>query len=726
MGFFYAIEQLKQNKIMAVSLEGKTIQEVDKVDILELEERIGKFRQGLIDEEKFKLYRLTRGVYGQRQLGVQMFRIKLPYGSLTAEQLVRIADVSDKYATGNLHITTRQDIQLHYVKLDDSPAVWTELAEKNVTAREACGNTVRNVTASAEAGIDPNELFDVSPYAHAVAHYFMRNPICQEMGRKIKPAFSSSEKDTALTFMHDFGFIPVLKGDIRGFKVVIGGGLGAQALTAVTAYDFLHEDQLIPFMEAALRVFDRYGEREKRHKARMKFLIKSMGAEHFLQLVDQERGALSFDDYKINTEEVTDVQPVAHFTPEITVAKNLDKYQLWQKTNTFEQKQQGFHGVYIKVYLGDLSSEKARYLARIVKKYAADDLRMTINQNILLKYVHTDHLAELFTILDGYGFAEPGYDSIADITACPGTDTCNLGVTNSTGLAGELEQMIRDEYPELLEENHIKIKISGCMNACGQHMIANIGFHGSSIKKDSLVIPAMQVVVGGGVDPTGKSYIADKVIKVPTKRSLDVVRTILDHYATEGHEGEYFNAYYERVGGRKFFYTLLKPHADTSEPTEDILMDWGQDHHYKQEIGVGECAGVILDVIGTIVNDANEKLEKALAELKKGAYSDAIYYGYTSFVIGAKAFLLSHDIKCNTQSKIISDFQEQIVATDKIDLAYDFKSMVLSINSNEPNKEFAEVYVTEAKRFLEKVVTARNAQLEASDDKEVVSSYYKA
>ncbi len=711
---------------MAVALEGRTIKEADKIDIVELEERIGKFREGLIDEEKFKLYRLTRGVYGQRQLGVQMFRIKLPYGSLTAEQLVRIADVSDKYATGNLHITTRQDIQLHYVKLDDSPSVWTELAEKNITAREACGNTVRNVTASAEAGIDPDEPFDVSPYAHAVAHYFMRNPICQEMGRKIKPAFSSSHKDTALTFMHDFGFIPVENGGVRGFKVVIGGGLGAQALTAVTAYQFLHEDQLIPFMEAALRVFDRYGEREKRHKARMKFLIKSMGAQHFLELVDLERGALSFDAYKIETAEVTNVQPVDHFTPEITTAKNDDKYQLWSKTNTFEQKQKGYYGVYLKIYLGDLSSEKARYLARIVKKYAADDIRMTINQNILLKYIHADHLPELFTILDGYGFAEPGYDSIADITACPGTDTCNLGVTNSTGLSGELEQMLRDEYPELLEENHIKIKISGCMNACGQHMIANIGFHGSSIKKNALVIPAMQVVVGGGVDPTGKSYIADKIIKVPTKRSLDVVRTILDHYASEGHEGEYFNAFYERLGGRKYFYSLLKSLADTTEPSEEILMDWGQDHHYKQEIGVGECAGVILDVIGTIVNDANEKLEKAFSELDKRSYPDAIYYGYTTFVIGAKAMLLSQDIKCNTQSKIISDFQEQIVATDKINLGYDFQAMVLSINSNEPDQGFAEVYVAEAKKFLAKVIEFRNTQLESSGDMEVVSSYYKA
>ena len=404
-----------------------------------------------------------------------MFRIKIPFGSLTAEQLVRIADISDKYATGNLHITTRQDIQLHYVKLDDSPAVWTELAEKQITAREACGNTVRNVTASAEAGIDPQEPFDVSPYAHATAHYFMRNPICQEMGRKIKPAFSSSIHDNALTFMHDFGFIPLIMDGVKGFKVVVGGGLGAQALFAQTVFEFLPGDQIIPFIEAALRVFDRYGEREKRHKARLKFLIKKIGIDEFKTLIEAERKALKLQSYPIS-DLPNQANPVLYFEPNVTSVENFKKFKLWAATNTFEQKQNGFYGVYIKVFLGDLSSEKARYLSRIVKKYAADDIRLTINQNILLKYVHKDHLAELFTILDGYGFAEPGYDSIADITACPGTDTCNLGVTNSTGLSGVLEGMLRDEYPELISDKHIKIKISGCMNACGQHMIGNIGF----------------------------------------------------------------------------------------------------------------------------------------------------------------------------------------------------------------------------------------------------------
>ena len=709
---------------MSVKDETLTISAEDQKDILELQEKIKKFRNGQIDEERFRLYRLTRGVYGQRQLGVQMFRIKIPFGSLTAEQLVRIADVSDKFATGNLHITTRQDIQLHYVKLDDSPAVWTALAEKNITAREACGNTVRNVTASAEAGIDPMEPFDVSPYAHATAHYFMRNPICQEMGRKIKPAFSSSIYDNALTFMHDFGFIPMIQDGVEGFKVVVGGGLGAQALFAQTAYEFLPGNQIIPFMEASLRVFDRYGEREKRHKARLKFLIKKIGIDEFKNLVDQERAAIENKSFEV-PKLPDNAGPVAHFTPNVTEPKNAEKFNQWLKTNTFEQKQKGYHGVFIKVFLGDLSSDKARYLAKIVRKYAADDMRLTINQNILLKFVHTDHLVELFTILDGYGFAEPGYDSIADITACPGTDTCNLGVTNSTGLSGVLEAMLREEYPELISDKHIKIKISGCMNACGQHMIGNIGFSGSSIKKGDRVIPAMQVVIGGGVDPTGKPYIADKVIKIPTKRIPDSVRAILDHYQTNANEGEYFNHYYERIGGKKLFYTLLKPLAETENLSDTDLMDWGQDHLYKQAIGVGECAGVILDMVGTIINDAKEKLQNAKESVSAGHFADGIYYAYATFVVAAKAILLTEDIACNTHKKIISDFQEQIVDTGKIKLPYNYQEKALSINKQEPSESFAKNLLVEAEDFLNLVVNY-NEQSAGGTEKQVVESYYKA
>ena len=254
-------------------------------DILELERKIFAFKEGTIDEEKFRSLRLARGVYGQRQEGVQMVRIKIPYGKCTAQQLRRIAEVSDEYSNGNLHITTRQDIQIHYVSLDRTPELWATLEQDDITMREACGNTIRNITASPIAGIDPDEPFDVTPYAHAFFEYFLRNPICQDMGRKIKIAFSSSSKDDAIAFTHDLGYIPVIKDGKRGFKMLVGGGIGAQPRVADVLSEFIPVDEFIPFSEAVVRVFDQYGERNRRNKARMKFLIKEQGFDTFLKRV---------------------------------------------------------------------------------------------------------------------------------------------------------------------------------------------------------------------------------------------------------------------------------------------------------------------------------------------------------------------------------------------------------------------------------------------------------
>ncbi|NJO01649.1 MAG: nitrite/sulfite reductase, partial [Bacteroidia bacterium] len=463
-------------------------------DILELEKKIRLFRKGKIDEEKFRSLRLARGVYGQRQPGVQMVRIKIPFGRLSAGQLTRIADISDEYASRTLHATTRQDIQIHYVSLEKTPELWAKLEESQITLREACGNTVRNITASDKAGIDPHEPFDVSPYAYEMFRYFLRNPVCQEMGRKFKIAFSSSEQDSAFTFIHDIGLIPKIitenGTEKRGFKVVIGGGLGAIPYLAQVAYEFLEEDLIIPFTEAVLRVFDRYGERARRHKARFKFLLDDLGLEGVMDLVRQEWKALPNQHYALSGEVLPEAQPLPenYIYPEVII-QDEKKYQDWQRTNVFAQKQAGFYGVYVKVLLGNISSDTGRALAQIVKNHAADDIRVTVNQGYLLRFVREAALPSLFAQLNTLGLAEPGFDSTGDITACPGTDTCNLGISSSTGIARELEKVIKTEYPELIFDSQIKIKISGCPNACGQHGIATIGFHGSSLKNGKLVLP---------------------------------------------------------------------------------------------------------------------------------------------------------------------------------------------------------------------------------------------
>jgi len=706
-----------------------TIPKEDQRDILELENKIEQFQKGTIDEEKFKLYRLTRGVYGQRQVGVQMFRIKIPYGRISPHQIRIIADLSEKYASSNLHLTTRQDIQLHYVKLTDAPDVWKGLTSHGLTGREACGNTVRNLTTSPAAGIDPEEPFDVSPYAHAVAYYFLRNPICQEMGRKIKPAFSSSDQDSAFTYFSDFGFIPKVKNikgkETRGFKVVVGGGLGAQAIQAQTAYEFLEADKIIPFMEAGLRVFDQYGERQKRQKARLKFLIKSIGIDGFLKLIEEEKKALGHTSVEIDPDDYTYGKIPQYFTPTIKTPANKIKFALWKKTNTFQQKDKKYTGVYLRILLGDISSIQSKVLADIIEPYASDDIRITINQGLLLRHVHEDHLAELFTKLDAEGFAEPGYDSIADVTACPGTDTCNLAVTNSTGLTRAIEKMIQEEYQHLLEEDHIKIKISGCMNACGQHMAANIGFHGSSIKKNGLVIPAMQIVLAGGIDRDGKGWIADKIIKLPTKKILVAIKILLDDFDAHAEDDEYFNYYYQRRE-KKYFYTLLKHLAGLEQLTETEFFDWEQDHQYQQEIGVGECAGVMLDVVGTILQEAEERILLATRGLAESLLVDGNYHAYSAYVIAAKGLLLSEDISCNTQIGIINDFEDHFLQSGKFDYEGDFTKNVLALKQNNPTHDFSKEYIAKAGQFVQQTIAYRNNQIDKNQDKQVINNHYKA
>ncbi len=691
-------------------------------DIIELADKIELFHKGKIDEEKFRSLRLARGVYGQRQEGVQMIRIKLPYGKVLSNQLRRISDVSDEYSRGRLHITTRQDIQIHYVSLDRTPELWAQLERDDVTLREACGNTVRNVTASETAGIDINEPFDVSPYADALFKFFLRNPICQEMGRKFKVSFSASDDDTGLSYMHDLGFIAKIENDVRGFKVMLGGGLGSQPRHADEFYSFLPSNKIIPLMEGVLRIFDRYGERKSRAKARMKFLIKDIGLEAFKTLVEEEQNAIEFKSVNIDADAYSKTIPVQVETPKVEI-ENQYAFELWKSTNVIPQKQAGYVAIGIKVLLGDFYTDKARLLADLVENYAAGEVRLSLRQNILIPFVKEELVPFFYTELGKLDFVEAGYNKAIDITACPGTDTCNLGIASSTGIAVELERVIKNEYPQYLQNKDLVIKISGCMNACGQHMAANIGFHGSSIKRDGKVLPAMQIVLGGGVDPDGKGYIAEKVIKLPTKRIPDALRILLDEYEQEDH-GLYFNDFV-RQHGKRHFYDRLKELANTENLTDRDFVDWGNEGAYQRAIGVGECAGVSLDLVSIILQDAAEKLDLSGQAYQGAAIGDSIYHSYSAFVIGAKALLLHEDIRCNTHKGIIKDFQEHFVATGKIAVEGSFPDLVLQINQNEPSPAFATAYGRQAQEFVQRVFAYRQ-QHGGETDKLVIGNYYKA
>lgn len=678
-------------------------------DIIDLEKKIALFRDGKIDDERFRSLRLARGVYGQRQEGVQMIRIKLPFGKVTSQQLQRICKVSDEYSTGRLHITTRQDIQIHYVSLDRTPQLWAELEKDDVTLREACGNTVRNITASETAGIDPDEPFDVSPYAHAMFQFFLRNPVCQEMGRKFKIAFSSSDKDTALSYLHDLGFIPKIVNGERGFKVMLGGGLGSQPQHAELLSEFIPVNQIIPTTEGVLRIFDRYGERAKRLKARMKFLIKDLGKDEFLRLVEEEKKALSYKTVEIDTNafDVEIPTPLLE-VPKVTV-EDTNAFEAWKKSNVIPQKQAGYVAIGIKVHLGDFYTDKARALADLIKNYAANELRFSLRQNIIIRHVKEENLPFFYQELAKLDFVATGYDSIADITACPGTDTCNLGIASSTGIAAELERVLETEYPQYANNKEIAIKISGCMNACGQHNMAEIGFQGMSINSGKLVAPALQVLLGGGNLGNGEGRFSDKVIKIPSRRGPEALRLILNDFSANAN-GQSFLNYYDSKG-EKYFYEFLKPLADVTNLTEADFIDWGNADNYVKAVGVGECAGVVIDLVATLIFEAKEKLTFAQEAYEDEKWADAIYLAYASLVNGAKALLLAENEKTNHHAGIIDLFDKVFIESKKIELDSTFRDLVYQINKDEPSKAFAKKYIEQGVTFFEKIENYRDKDL---------------
>jgi len=675
-------------------------------DIIELEKKIRLFREGKLDEDKFRSLRLARGVYGMRQEGVQMVRIKLPYGKLTAQKLRRIAEVADEYSHKILHLTTRQDIQIHFVSLDRTPQLWAELEKDEITLREACGNTVRNITASPMAGVDAQEPFDVTPYAHAMFEYFLRNPVCQEMGRKIKIAFSATDADDALTFMHDFGFIPKVKvengKEVRGFKVLVGGGLGNQAHHAFTAYEFLPENQLMPFTEAGLRVFDRYGERDKRMAARLKFLIKNIGADEYMRLLHEEWKSLINQTYTVDTT----INTIEYTEPKLVEEPIADEdkahFELWKSTNVFAQKQEGYSSVGMKVLIGNIDTDQARKIAAVAEELTGDDFRVTIAQNLLFRFVPNQNIPALYNRFKALGLHDAGYESILDITSCPGTDTCNLGVASSMGVTKALENVLRNEYPQLIKQRNLLIKVSGCMNSCGQHVIANIGFQGMSTPVGKSLAPAFQVLLGGGKLGNGDGRFAEKSLKVFSKLAPQALVALLDDYATNSTEGESYNDYYDRQGA-KYFHPILTPFGDKNAATPDVLIDWDAETAYEKAVGVGECAGVMIDLVQTIFVEADEKLDDAELATSEGRLADAAYHIYSAFIQGAKALLVSIGARTNTQKAIIDTFDKEFVETGKVQLETSYADTALKLTQQVPDAAFIQQYIAEGRDFIKKV-----------------------
>ena len=648
-------------------------------EINEFEQQVSDYMNGKISEVKFQKIRLQLGVYAQRQEGVQMQRIKIPYGKLSSAQLRKLADVSDKYASGFFHLTTRQDAQLYYLDLETVPDMMRDLASAGITTREACGNTVRNVTASPITGASPTETFDVTPYAEAFKQFMLRNPICQNMGRKFKVCFESNpDIDNAGVRIHDLGFRARVRGEDgkRGFQVYVGGGLGASPSLGHLWTEFMPVEEMIPFSASVIRVFDRYGERKVRMKARMKFLVRKLGLEKFREVVEEERASLevdpSWNDYLGTIDrdhEVPERDGVELPEAPDWVLEDQD-FSQWKQKNVSPAGVEGYSIVNVRVLLGDVPSDTARALADIIDTCADGSIRITIQQNFVIRWVPDQALASLYAALRDAGVSAPGADTFEDVTACPGADTCRLGITSAKGLATKLTGMMDNglgKYRETL--GNLRIKISGCPNACAQHVSANIGFQGASITKEGRSVPAEMLFLGGGLygDDT---RLAMPVTKIPTRNAPKVVQRLLEIYEREKEDGEHFDLTMKRLGAKYIKEAVSEFNEIPSyEDDPDFYTDWGhEEKKFAVQKGVrGECAGVTVEEKVPVFGDAERRLEQAQALFLHGDYESCINELYLACSDSAHVPLYTKLIDPFTPEQTIWEFENLIVRTGETD-----------------------------------------------------------
>ena len=554
-------------------------------------------------EAEFTPFRLRMGTYGQRQMDMQMMRIKLPYGGINSGQMEAMAVIAEKHSgLRRGHITTRENIQFHFVDLLAAEDVMRLLASVGLTTREACGHTVRNVTGCPLAGISTHELFDVTPYLAAYARNMIRNPICQNMPRKWKTSFSCGPIDCAGSPFHDMGFVADVRKvdgkEVRGFRIVVGGGTSTMPRQADTVWEFATADdgQYIRVAEACLKVFDKEGGlpnflRKNMNKARVKFLVQKLGIEEFRRQVDEEL-AEPWAWVPLNMEALTQLAPEGPTPGEapngVTPGPEFNR---WVRTNIEKQRQPGYVAVTVTVPLGNLSPEQFRGLGQLMSRFSGGNARTQQNQNLTLRWVREEALPRLHSELKALGLGDPDAGLLADTVGCPGTDSCKMGITSSQGVGFAIRDAAQtwgyDDDPLV---QAISVKASGCPNGCGQHHLAAIGLQGSSFSANGATIPCFDIFLGGG-GYVGGGKFGTRVARVPSKRAPQAIKTMIDHYVANREQGEEFVAYVDRVGP-KSFDVLLNEFKEVGPVHQDIdmYMDWGKEELFEVVRGEGECA----------------------------------------------------------------------------------------------------------------------------------------
>ncbi|HWE51300.1 MAG TPA: nitrite/sulfite reductase [Bryobacteraceae bacterium] len=672
-----------------------------ELDVFEHE--IALKQQGKIEDRVFAETRLRRGAYGQRYDNGQrsdgkttrtltylsantkgpgtlwdapgMQRIKIPFGGLDAPQLEMLADLCEEYSDNIAHITTRQDVQLHFIHIEDTPALMRRLASVGITTREACGNSVRNVTACPIAGVCREQTFDVTPYAKAITWFLLGHPDAQSFGRKFKIAFSGCKENAcALVRLHDFGAIAATREENgktrRGFELWVGGGLGPVPQQARLYDEFVPEEEILPVAQAIARVFARLGEKKNRNTARLKFLVSKLGIEEFKRLVAAEREILPYDsrwtDY---LKDVASYEELPLKPPSLLQIGGVHPagFDQWHTNNVYRQRQQGYATVTVALPLGDITASQLRAVADVSRKYLKETVRSTVEQNLVLRWVSESDLPALYADLNKADLATPVAGTIVDVSSCPGTDTCKLGIASSRGLASELRTRLAARNAELDEAiGSLRIKISGCFNSCGQHHVADLGFYGVSRNKNGYTVPHFQVLLGGEWSNNAGSY-GLAIGAVPSKRIPETVDRITGRYRAERLPGESFQAFVKRIGKaecKKMIdeFVAVPPHDQDAS----FYSDWGDPREFNLgDIGIGECAGEVVYPIDFELVAAEREVFEAQLQLDGGDVHKAARGAYESMLHGAQALLkYKFLIAPEDPAKIVDDFRTQFYDTE--------------------------------------------------------------
>src|SRR5450432_1134890 len=675
-----------------------------EIDIFETQIELRKKLK--IEEKLFAETRLRRGAYGQRYDNGQrhdgektqplvypageitkgpatmwdapgMQRIKVPYGRLTCDQLDVLADVAEEYSDRILHVTTRQDFQLHFVHIEDTPDMHRHAPAPGGRPREACGNTVRNVTQCPYAGVCNEEKFDVTPYAHALTFFLLGHDDTQDFGRKFKVAFSGCKANACgVTNFHDLGAIArtrVVDGSVkRGFELVVGGGLGAVPANALVFDEFLPEEELLPISQAMSRVFARLGERANRARARFKFVVKKLGLEETKRLVLEERAKLRTDPRWtafLADLHATDEKPIRP-AGALPTGALPEGFAAWREHNVVPQRQPGYVMAVLTLPLGDLTSEQARALADVARKYTGDAMRTTVEQNMLLRWVSEADLPAVYAELVRIGLAQGGASTISDITACPGTDTCKLGISSSRALAAELTRHIRKSGLDKDQNaKGLHIKASGCFNSCGQHHVADLGFLGVSRNVGGRRVPHFQLVVGGQWTNNAGSY-GLAIGAVPSKRVPEIVQRLTERFAKERQGQETFADFANRIGKKTIRAMVEELQVlPTYDQDPSYYSDWGDPREYTiSDMGEGECAGEVVPYVEVELASAEREIFEAQILMDDKKLDDANARAFSSMLIAARALVKERNANVSTEAgEVVAEFRKHYVDTDLFD-----------------------------------------------------------